>query len=222
MFFRGGLWDCNIKAKNSLHWSWELWMTCTKLESCWAILCTMESQQYLPLEMTSHYFLDLGTPEPPKYCKCKPPIHPYEGDHVMMRLQGTLPFLLLIAQAQHTTLWAIFLSRWAECSLINLFLALHETLKSLPGVDSRPHIQYFCGPKKTQPKFKSMNPKSLKTQPPLYLPQQPGLSHICSLVDSTHFQPLLVFPWGDLPYFLVSSALHVERNIFKKYFVQHF
>lgn len=115
--------------------------------------------------MTSHYFLDLGTPEPPKYCKYKPPIHPYEGDHVMMRLQGTLPFLLLIAQAQHTTLWAIFLSRWAECSLIILFLALHETLKSLPGVDSRPHIQYFCGPKKPNLNLKVWILKAWKLNP---------------------------------------------------------
>lgn len=82
---------------------------------------------------------------------------PREGQRVIMRLQGTLVSLPLVAQAQQTSLYGISLCSWAECFLINLFLALRESLhsNSPSGTDPRPHIQISVD-LKTQTKLENL------------------------------------------------------------------
>lgn len=82
---------------------------------------------------------------------------PREGQRVIMRLQGTLVSLPLVAQSQQTSLYGISLCSWAECFLINLFLALRESLhsNSPSGTDPRPHIQISVD-LKTQTKLENL------------------------------------------------------------------
>lgn len=109
----------------------------------------------------------------------------------------------------------ISLYRWAECSLINLALALHEGPNfNFPlGIDARPHIQYFCEPKTPNLNLKMKILKSPKPSPPYTCPNTQGC--LRSVTRGLHsFQFLLVFPLADLSYFLVSSALLVENDFY--------
>lgn len=110
------------------------------------------------------------------------------------------------------SLCAVSLCRWAEYSLINLFLVLCEgsNFNSPLGIDIRPHLQYSCGPKTP---ILILKREILKAPKPYTLPT-PKVASYQFTFWLYSFSSSACFPLGNLLYFLVSSAVHVENDFY--------